>query len=74
MSKVSWNDVFCGISINNFQKKRTLLKKAILHTTTQMHCKPKQVLRDIFSTNQGNVSETDFVAGATKINLNDLKT
>ena len=30
------------------------MKKAVLHTTTLMHYKARQVLRDPFSTNQGN--------------------
>ena len=38
------------------------MKKAVLHTTTLMHCKSRQVLRDPFSTNQGNGSEITFVA------------
>ena len=50
------------------------MKKAVLHATTQMHCKAGQVLRDLFSTNQGNGSEMTFVAGATKINFKNLKT
>ena len=31
-----------------------------------MHYKPRQVLRDLFRTNQVNSSETTFVTGATK--------
>ena len=50
------------------------MKKTVLHTTTLMHCKALQVLRDLFSINQGNGSEIRFVAGATKINLKNLKT
>ena len=34
-----------------------------------MHCKARQVLRDLFHTNQGN--EMTFVAGPSKINLNN---
>ena len=48
------------------------MKKAVLLTTTMMHCKARQVLRDLFSTNQGNGSEMRFVAGATKINFKNL--
>ena len=51
-----------------------LWKKAALHTTTLTHCKARQVLRDLFSSNQGNGSKMTFVAGATKINLKTLKT
>ena len=45
------------------------MKKAVLHTTTQMHYKTRDVLGDLFSTNQGNGSEMTFGAGATIINL-----
>ena len=38
-----------------------------MHTTTPMHCKARQVLRDLFNKNQG--SEMTFVSGATKVNL-----
>ena len=31
-----------------------------------MHYKARQVLLDLFNTNQGNSSETIFVAGATQ--------
>ena len=33
------------------------MKKAVLHTTTLMHRKPRQVLHDLFSTNQENGSD-----------------
>ena len=38
-----------------------------------MHCKARQILRDLFSTDQGNGSDMTFVAGATKINLKNVK-
>ena len=50
------------------------MKKVAVHTTALIHCKARQILRDLFSTNQGNGSEMIFVAGATKINLKNLKT
>ena len=50
------------------------MKKTVMHTTTLMDCKARQVLRDLFSTNQGNGSEMTFVAGASKINVRNLKT
>ena len=50
------------------------MKKTVLYTTTLMHCKTRQALRDLFSTNQKNGSEMKFLAGATKINLKILKT
>ena len=54
--------------------KLTFVKKAILYKNTPMHCKTRQVLLDLCSTNQGNGSEIKFVAEAYKINLKDLKT
>ena len=48
------------------------MKKVVLHITTLMHRKTRQVLRDLFSTNQGN--EMTFVAATSKINLKNLKT
>ena len=49
------------------------MKKAFLHTTTLMHCKARELLRDLYSTNQRNIPEITFVKGATKINLKNLK-
>ena len=43
------------------------MKKAVLHTTTLMHCKARQVLRDLFGTNQGNGSKMTFVAETNKV-------
>ena len=60
MSKVFSKDIFCRISINS--TFANILHKAALHTTTLMHCKVSQVLRDLFSTNEGNCSEMAFVA------------
>ena len=37
------------------------MKKAVLHTTALMNYKARQVLCDLFSTNQGNGSEMTFV-------------
>ena len=62
-----------GVQLTVFENKHTFMKKAILHTITLMHCKDRQVLRDVFSTNQGNGSDMTFVAGAIKIPQN-LKT
>ena len=50
-----------------------MIKKAVLHETTLMHCKARQGLNNLFSTNQGNDSEVVFVAGATKINFQKFK-
>ena len=38
---------FCGISKTFFKNKLTFMKKAVLHTATPMHCKVRQVLRDL---------------------------
>ena len=35
-----------------FKNKLTFMKKAVLHTTTLMHCKARQVLRELFGTTQ----------------------
>ena len=55
------------------ENKRTFMKRVL------MHCKARQILRDLYSTNQGNGSEIIFMAGATIIKnlkiylfLNDL--
>ena len=59
----------------NIQNKNEYIKKSILHTTTLMYNNAKKILRDLFRLlNQGSGSEIKFVAGATKINLKDLKT
>ena len=42
--------------LRNFNKQFPKIK------TTPTHCKARQVLRDLFSTNQGNGSEMTFVA------------
>ena len=60
---------FWRISINKFENKLTFVKKNVLHTTTLLHCKARQVLRNLFSTNQGNGSEMAFVAESTKVYL-----
>ena len=65
---------FAGFQLTVFENKRTFMRKAVLRTTTLMHCKDRQVLCNLFSANQGNGSEITFVAGATKINLKNLKT
>ena len=60
MSKVSWKHIFCGntsfagLQLIVFENKRTFMKKAVLHTTTQVHCKARHSLWDLFSTNRGN--------------------
>ena len=50
------------------------MKKVVLYATALMHCKARQVLRDLFNTNQGNGPEMTFVAEATKIKFKNLKT
>ena len=66
--------IFCRISIKSFENKRTFMKKAVLYTTTSIHCKAIHGLPDLFSTNKGNGSEMTCLAGAAKINLKNLKT
>ena len=50
------------------------MKNGVLHTTTLMQCKARQILRDLFSTNQVNGSKMTFVAGANKVHIKNLKT
>ena len=57
-----------------FENKRTFMKKAVLHTTTLIHCKARQASHDLFSSNQGSGSYMTFVAWATKISPKSLKT
>ena len=54
---------FCGISIYSFENNLTFIKKLYC---TLMHYKARQVLLDLFNTNQENSSETIFVTRATK--------
>ena len=61
---------FSGTSMNSFWKKIYFHQKAVLHTTTPMHSKGRETLRNLYSTNQGNSSEIAF---ALKINLKNLK-
>ena len=60
---------YCEISINSLENKVTFMKKAVLYTTTLMHCKVRQILRDLFSTDQVNALKMTSVVGAIKINL-----
>ena len=76
MLKVSWKDILVDFSKQFLETNYFLQfykKKTVLHTTTLMHCKATQVLRNLFITNRGNGSEITFVAGATKIDLKNLK-
>ena len=54
--------------------KHTFMKKAVLHITTLMQYRARQVLHHLFSTNQGNDSNMTYAAGAAKINFKNLKT
>ena len=51
MSKASWKDIFDGFQLTVFENKHTFTKKAVLHTTTLMHHKARQVLPYLFSNN-----------------------
>ena len=57
MSKVSRKDIFMGLQLTVVENKRTFMKKSVLHTATLMDCKARQVLRDLFSTDQENGSD-----------------
>ena len=48
-------------------------KRGLLLTTTLTCCKARQVLCDLFSTNQESHSEMTFAVGATKIKSKALK-
>ena len=50
------------------------MKKAVLHAATLMHWKARQVLLDLFNTNQGNDSKMTFVAGTNKVHMKNVKT
>ena len=64
---------FCRISIERFRKYIHFNEnKAVLHTTTLMHCKARHVLRDLFSTNQRNDSEMTFATGILKSEFRNL--
>ena len=52
MPKVSWKEIFSRFQLTVFESKRSFTKKAVLYTTTLMHCKARQILCDPFSTNQ----------------------
>ena len=60
---------FAGFQLPVFENKFTFMEKAVLHTTTLTHRKVRQILRDLFSTEQRNDSEMTFGEGATKISL-----
>ena len=60
MSKVSLKDIFMGFQLTVVKNKHTFMKKSILHTITLMHCKVRQVLHDLFSTDQGNGADMTF--------------
>ena len=50
------------------------MKKAVLHTTTPMHCKMSQVLRDLLVLTKEMAHDVTFNARATKVNLKNFKT
>ena len=52
--KFPGNKFFGRSQLTVFENKPTLLKKAILPTTTLMHCKARQDSCDLFIINQGN--------------------
>ena len=50
------------------------MKKTVLYIANLMHYRAREVLCNLFRTNQGSSSKMIFVAGATKINLKNMKT
>ena len=46
---------FPGFQLTVFENTGTFMKNVALHTTTLMHCKARQVFRNLFSTNQQNL-------------------
>ena len=72
--KLSWKDIFARFQQTVSENKLTFMKKVVLHTPIMMHCKPRQVLHDLFSTNQRNGSQMTFAAVGTKFNLKYLET
>ena len=50
------------------------MKKICTAYNNPMHCKAREVLRDLFRINERNGSEMTFMAEATKVNLKNLKT
>ena len=73
VKKFPGNTFFVGFQLQ-FSKTNVLLrKKPVVHTTTLMHCKARQVFYELFSTNQGNGLDMTFVARATKINFKNLE-
>ena len=68
MSKVSLKDIFGGFQLTTSENKYTFMKKSC---TVYNHSDAlaRQVLRDLFSTNQRSDSRMTFVAG-----INDLMT
>ena len=81
MPKVSGREIYAEFQFQYFnysefffKNKLIFMKKVVLHTTTLMHCKARQVFRDLFITNQGNGSKMTFVAGTNKVHMKNLKT
>ena len=63
-----------GFQLTFFENKRTFMKKVVPQTTTLMPCQITQVSGNVFDTNQANGLNMTSMAGATKINLKNLKT
>ena len=65
---------FGGLQHTIFKNKLIFMKKICTAYNNPMHCKARQVLRDLFRINERNGSEMTFMAEATKVNLKNLKT
>ena len=71
--KNNYLEIYFWFQLTVFENKSIFMKKTVLHATTLIHCKTRNVLHDPFSTNKGNGPDMTLVAGATKINPKDLK-
>ena len=49
-----------GFQLTVFENKGIFMKKSVLHTTTPTHFKARQILRNLFGTNQANGSDMIF--------------
>ena len=50
--KFSGKIFFVEFQLKALENNRTFMKKAVLHTTTLMHCKARQLPRDLVVTKQ----------------------
>ena len=65
MRSVSWKDFFPDFQLTALEYISTFLKKAVLYTSTRMHCKAGKIY-EAYSVLPRNDPEMVFVTGATK--------